>query len=856
MFKKLSLNRIAAILLSLFMILSSVPVFAESKPIVSVGNAAGKAGDQVSVKVCISGNPGIAYLKLEIGYDASQLTLIDAANKGLLSGTYVTSQTKDVNPYVLQWMGAENSIGNGDIATLTFKISPNASAGDKAVSVRVVESCNQFFDDVEFSASGGNINVTPETTKTLQSVSVYSLPTKTVYYQGDSLNTSGMKLKLTYSDGSTEIVSSGFTTSGFSSATAGTKTVTVSYEGKTTTFTVTVKPTIVTFDKDRIDLKISGNKTATVTATIDGNYTHWQCDWDGSVIGVEKKQNGNKITMTVTARTIGTSKLLLKAQDENYNTISEKYIYVTVTDDVTLSSVSVKTKPTKTEYYIGDVFKSDGLQLELIYSDTSTKTVSDGFKLSGFDSASAGTKTVTVSYEGKTTTFTVTVNTPTIVASVRPTNALMVGDKATLTAHTEPVDRVVTWSSSDSSVASISGNTLIAKSSGTTEITAKFTYNGIVYSKSFLVSISYQSDVVISSKNIDTAVGELITVPVVLNSDLPISGGEFVLKYDSSMLEVKSYEGVHDDYFINVNTNTGIDGTIKCNFLEHWGASDKAFGADKSIVKFQFLVKSKGESSIEFDDVAIFKYEKNDPEPVDLFVKRCSGRITTKGAEPLSVSIYINPKKTTYYIGETLDTYGLTLEIVCRDGSRYLASTGFTTSEFDSQSAGTRNITVFYGELKTEYTVDVRTPSILISNRSDHLWVGDTTTLWAATEPGGQDVIWSSSDTNIATVSGGVVHARSAGNVTITAEFTYCGKRYFERCDITVSGKVMLGDFDGDKRVTKADVIYLLNYTLLPGRYPISGGFADFNHDGTVNKADVIYLLNYTLMPDRYPITR
>ncbi len=47
-------------------------------------------------------------------------------------------------------------------------------------------------------------------------------------------------MKLTYSDGSTEIISSGFTTSGFTSASAGTKTVTVSYGGKSTTFTVTV----------------------------------------------------------------------------------------------------------------------------------------------------------------------------------------------------------------------------------------------------------------------------------------------------------------------------------------------------------------------------------------------------------------------------------------------------------------------------------------------------------------------------------------------------------------------------------------------------------------------------------------
>lgn len=65
-----------------------------------------------------------------------------------------------------------------------------------------------------------------------------------------------------------------------------------------------------------------------------------------------------------------------------------------------------------------------------------------------------------------------------------------------------------------------------------------------------------------------------------------------------------------------------------------------------------------------------------------------------------------------------------------------------------------------------------------------------------------------------------------------------------------------LGDFDGNDKVTKADAIYLLNYTLNPARYPIGDTFADFNHDGKVTKADAIYLLNYTLNPGRYPLSK
>ena len=83
---------------------------------------------------------------------------------------------------------------------------------------------------------------------TLQSISVASRPTKTQYVQRqDSLSLAGSALTLLYSDGSTETI--GITAdmvSGFSNEKLGDVTVTVTYQGKTTSFTVTViKATVV-----------------------------------------------------------------------------------------------------------------------------------------------------------------------------------------------------------------------------------------------------------------------------------------------------------------------------------------------------------------------------------------------------------------------------------------------------------------------------------------------------------------------------------------------------------------------------------------------------------------------------------
>ena len=82
-----------------------------------------------------------------------------------------------------------------------------------------------------------NVNVAP---KTLTSISVAQNPIKTSYTVGESLDTSGLVLTLTYNNGNTETVSSGFTCSPTSFSVAGNQEAQVNYEGKTTSFTVTV----------------------------------------------------------------------------------------------------------------------------------------------------------------------------------------------------------------------------------------------------------------------------------------------------------------------------------------------------------------------------------------------------------------------------------------------------------------------------------------------------------------------------------------------------------------------------------------------------------------------------------------
>ena len=74
-----------------------------------------------------------------------------------------------------------------------------------------------------------------------------------------------------------------------------------------------------------------------------------------------------------------------------------------------LQSIEITSSPDKTEYNVGEAFDPTGLTLKLTYSDGSTETITNGFTISGFDSSTVGTKTITVTYSGFTTTFEVTV---------------------------------------------------------------------------------------------------------------------------------------------------------------------------------------------------------------------------------------------------------------------------------------------------------------------------------------------------------------------------------------------------------------------------------------------------------------
>ncbi len=80
----------------------------------------------------------------------------------------------------------------------------------------------------------------PYSTKNVTGISIEQLPQKCEYRKGDELDTSGLRIRVQYSNKTVESLSSGFVVEGFKTTVTGEQALTVRYAGKTATFTVSV----------------------------------------------------------------------------------------------------------------------------------------------------------------------------------------------------------------------------------------------------------------------------------------------------------------------------------------------------------------------------------------------------------------------------------------------------------------------------------------------------------------------------------------------------------------------------------------------------------------------------------------
>ena len=226
--------------------------------------------------------------------------------------------------------------------------------------------------------------------KVLTNIEIQAKPKKLNYVVGEELDLTGMVVVASYETGELVIIDD-YTVSGFD-GTAGSKVITVTYKGKSASFTVNVAVIAVeklTLTKLPVKLAYIENEPLNtegliVTATYNDGTVKNVTDYD--VVGFSSLPG------------VHTLYVVFGGQVASFQ--------INVSAKV-LSDVRV-VLPNKTTYNIGDEFDTTGMQVIACYNNGQEHLV-DSYTMTGFDSLSAGAKEIVITYGGFTRSFAVAV---------------------------------------------------------------------------------------------------------------------------------------------------------------------------------------------------------------------------------------------------------------------------------------------------------------------------------------------------------------------------------------------------------------------------------------------------------------
>ncbi len=224
-------------------------------------------------------------------------------------------------------------------------------------------------------------------------------PTKLVYKLNETIDLSGgtVRAVMASETATSPVAMTSAMITGFDSTSIGAKTLTVSYQGYTKTFGITVQDLT-----NSMVIKTLPNKV---------KYLYGQkLDLTGGTIEITKESGETEIISITSSMVTGynSNKLGTQTLTVTYDGLSQTFP-VTV-EDYELNSLFI-TPPTKRNYEYGE-------SLDLTGGKVTTKMASGAIKestnmtasmISGFDNTKVGSQKITVTYDGKSNSFTISV---------------------------------------------------------------------------------------------------------------------------------------------------------------------------------------------------------------------------------------------------------------------------------------------------------------------------------------------------------------------------------------------------------------------------------------------------------------
>ena len=226
---------------------------------------------------------------------------------------------------------------------------------------------------------------------------IKTLPTKTEYKYGESLDLTGGTIEITKDSGTKETINiTKDMISGYNSKKLGSQILTVTYQGLTQQFVVKVedyiaslkiqKPTKVEYEYGE-DIELNGGKVSIIMAS--GAISESTAMTGAMITGYNPKAEGTQ-----------TIKVEYKGLQGNFQ--------VKVEDKI--KGISVNTEPDKTEYKYGENLDITGATIDVVKSSGITTIPVTPNMISGFSATTPGTQIITITYGGFTTKFVVKVS--------------------------------------------------------------------------------------------------------------------------------------------------------------------------------------------------------------------------------------------------------------------------------------------------------------------------------------------------------------------------------------------------------------------------------------------------------------
>ena len=704
-----------------------------------------------------------------------------------------------------------------------INMSPNASEltngkVEKPIKVTYSDGTNQF-------TTSFNIKILDD----VSSIAVSTSPTKTTYEHGDTFSDEGGIITVTNASGTTKTIdldeatlteTDGSTINMSPAATdytnnTLTKNIKVTYAGVTTTYPITINNTVSSISvtaPTKVSYKLNEATELTggkVTITRKAGNTE-DVDISNSKVTVSNFDTG----------VAGTNKTANVKYTEDGKDYAGTFTY-DVIDKV--SSITIKGTP-KTDYEIGDTIEKPQIEITRESGATETIPVTDDM-VSGFDTTTEGTKTVTITYGGKETSYQINVTDAIqgIEISNNPTKTeYKVGENLDVTGGTINI----TKKSGAKETKNITPDMISGFDSSKEELGQVLTVTYEGFTASYNVDIKdyvTSTTIVVPTKTkynygdtLDLSTGKIVTTwasgkP---NTEAPITES-MVTKADGTKVDMKpsnfdntnkaqeklkiTANGESNEYTIEIIND------IKSIQIKDSPKSDYNYGdtIDTSTGSIEVTRANGDKETIKLSDSKITikgfdtsKEQKNVPVTIEYTengtTKETNYTINVK--DDVSSITLVGTPKTTYKYEEDLDLTGLTLTATRPSGTTpNIAVTNNMVSGYNPEKLGMQNVTITYGGKIATFNVDVKDylkdielvkPSKLSYKLNENLdLTGASITEVMAS---------GAKNTGISVTSSMVspLDSSTVGNKTLTVTYTKEGKTYTKQFIVVVTNNI------------------------------------------------------------------